>query len=165
MKGEAVIDTQSISLFGISRWLKDARVAQLAKFLIGKGYAPRLTRTSIMFEGAREITNSVDSAIGLSSPEYSAMLKNLTEAGVGRPSKGGLDRRIVADTFFAKTEGNRTPILLTADSGIYNKLLRCRDNEPLEPATLGDRLPNLPQFRDGFLVTISGRSIFVIPAP
>jgi hypothetical protein len=96
-------------------------------------------------------------------PAYQSLLQELETNNVGQ-AKGGVDRQIVADTFFAQTEPGVTPTFTTHDSGIYNKLAKIAFGfEPHPRHFEGKSLPDA--YPNGFDVTISGRTIRVIPIP
>ena len=97
------------------------------------------------------------------SPEYEKVLNQIKAFDAG--GKGAIqDPMIIADTFFARTDG-AVPRFLTGDSNIYNKLARAAG---FDPAKMGASLPDLATAgklpaADGFLVTIEGRTIKVLP--
>jgi adenine/guanine phosphoribosyltransferase-like PRPP-binding protein len=101
------------------------------------------------------------------SPEYTALVKVLEDAGVGRP-KIEADREMIADAFFAVTEPGATPKFATSDPAVYNKLYEIERARPGTSQTtplnkLGKELPlAMPE---GFDVTIQGRAIHVLPLP
>lgn len=74
-------------------------------------------------------------------------------------SKGAADRALLADVFFAKSEGGAVPIFVTGDKSVYNKLATEAgiDLENMGGKTLPELKPN------GFTVTIEQRTIIVVP--
>ncbi len=91
------------------------------------------------------------------SVEYRAVLAELDTYRVGR-AKGVEDRQIVADAFFANAAPGVKPVLLTADKGIYNPLLRMSGRDPAKlKASVSETFP------DGFDVSADGRTIRVLP--
>ena len=74
-------------------------------------------------------------------------------------SKGAADRALIADVFFAKSEGGAVPTFMTGDKSIYNKLATESgiDVTSMGGKTLAELKPN------GFAVKIDGRTINVIP--
>ncbi|MGH9012967.1 MAG: hypothetical protein ACRDZ1_03365, partial [Acidimicrobiia bacterium] len=98
------------------------------------------------------------------SKEYQAVLKELTDAGVGG-GKGALDREIISDAFFAIGEKGVIPRFATMDGKVYKRLYDIRIKTTNEPPLnkLGKQLPE--KFPDGFEVTIHGRTIKVVPLP
>ena len=107
--------------------------------------------------GARAAYRGVEVTVDRAAPEYANLYRILEQGGVGR-AKGTMDRYIVADTFFARTEPGVLPTLATHDKGVYNRLLRLSG---VDPARLGRPVSEV--YPNGFNVTIDGRTIRVIP--
>jgi hypothetical protein len=103
--------------------------------------------------------NGINLVVDRSSSEYVDLLQVLDDFKVGR-NKGINDQAIVADAFFAETNANVVPRVITADKGIYNNLLRTQGIEP-HPRNIGGSVPNV--YPNGFDVTINGRTIIVLP--
>jgi hypothetical protein len=101
--------------------------------------------------------NIIDSTAVRGSADYDAVIKTLEANTVGA-TKGAEDRRLIADTLFAKAETGTTPAFVTHDPGIYNRLLFMSGKNP---AKLGK--PVAEAFPDGFEVVINGRKLKVIP--
>ncbi len=89
------------------------------------------------------------------SAEYRAILSVLQRYRVGA-YKGGQDRSLVADTFFAEAAAGTTPTLATNDRNIYQNLMRIAGQNL-------DRGRIRTDYADGFDVTINGRTIRVLP--
>ncbi len=169
-EGEAIADSNLIiSLRMLERYEGVPADLVRVEFLKAKDLAPRFTPTSAMFEGGGRTSNPVTISAESSSADYRAVLAALEKGQVGvkkSGTDGGLDRRIVADAFFAKTDGGKTPIFLTGDEGIYKRLLTCRENDPIpDLGKLGGKITSLPRFKDGFEVALKGRRLWVIPVP
>lgn len=103
--------------------------------------------------------NVVTISVERSDPAYLAMIDALNQKGmeVGR-KKGGSDRIVVADAFFALTADGKPAALMTADTGIYNNMARLAG---IVPEKLGRSVPQA--YPDGFLVELNGRAVRVIP--
>ncbi|GAA6615865.1 hypothetical protein NUACC26_016630 [Scytonema sp. NUACC26] len=96
-----------------------------------------------------------------SSPEYQAVIQELENNYVGGvPPKGQNDRSIVADTFFAESEEGVTPNFATQDTKVYNNLAKIAG---IDPARTGQGVHQA--YPNGFGVTVSGKTIHVIPLP
>ena len=115
-----------------------------AEVAAGGGHAP--------WQGIRTVVQPAD-------PAYQRLVGALDRAGVGRAA-GGADRTIVADAFFAETRPGIVARFATHDAGIYNPLLRLSG---IDPATLGR--PVWEAYRNGFRVTLEGRTLQVVPLP
>jgi hypothetical protein len=96
------------------------------------------------------------------SPEYTQVLNKLADAKVGKAT-GFADQALVADAFFASTEGGAPARFLTSDTDVVNKLSRLAG---IEPGKVGGFPGLLKRYgATGFPVTIKGRTILVVPAP
>ncbi|HEX3478517.1 MAG TPA: DUF4157 domain-containing protein [Kofleriaceae bacterium] len=96
------------------------------------------------------------------SPEYTKVLNKLAGAKVGKAT-GFADQALVADAFFATTEGGAPARFLTSDTDVVNKLARLTG---IEPDKVGGFPGLLKRYgATGFTVTIEGRTITVIPVP
>lgn len=96
------------------------------------------------------------------SPEYTKVLNRLADAKVGKAT-GFADQALVADAFFATTEGGAPARFLTSDIDVVNKLARLTG---IEPGKVGGFPGLLKRYgATGFGVTIEGRTITVIPVP
>jgi hypothetical protein len=109
-------------------------------------------------EGGALTTKRLSITVVRDSKEYKSLLSKLEFMNLGG-SKGAADRALVADVFFAKSEGGAIPTFVTGDKSIYNKLATEAgiDVENMGRKTLPDLRPN------GFPVTIDGRTITVVP--
>lgn len=96
--------------------------------------------------------------LSLNSEKYRRIIKILEAARVGGP-KGEHDRKIITEVLFAETEPGAIPIFATADRGIYKKL--CTFS--LECKRFSSHQDYEKNFPDGFLVTIEGRNMIVLP--
>ena len=112
-------------------------------------------------KGGNPTQKGVPVSVERTSKEYQDLLTNLSNPAdpVGQ-AKGGVDRTIVADTFFAITEPGVKPALATADKKVYNALSR---RAGYDPNAKGAGIAVPEKFPDGFDVTINGRTIKVIP--
>jgi hypothetical protein len=96
------------------------------------------------------------------SPEYTKVLNKLADANVGKAT-GFADQALVADAFFATTEGGTPARFLTSDADVVNKLARLAG---IEPGKVGGFPGLLKRYgATGFAVTIEGRTIMVVPVP
>jgi len=92
------------------------------------------------------------------SKEYKLLLTKLETMNLGG-SKGAADRALIADVFFAKSEGGAVPSFMTGDKSIYNKLAT---ESGIDLTKMGGK--TLPELKPtGFTVTINGQTINVIP--
>ncbi|HEX8111169.1 MAG TPA: hypothetical protein VF516_25740, partial [Kofleriaceae bacterium] len=109
-------------------------------------------------DGGTLATKGLPITVLRESTEYRSLLSKLESMNLGG-SKGAADRALVADVFFAKSEGGAVPTFVTGDKSIYNKLATEAgiDVENMGEKTLQDLKPN------GFPVTIDGRTINVVP--
>jgi hypothetical protein len=92
------------------------------------------------------------------SDEYKGLLSVLESSGIGA-KKGAADRAMVADAFFAKSEGGAVPKFATADNDVFTKLSKHAD--PRVVLNPGETLPAVRS--SGFNVVINGRTLTVIP--
>ncbi|TPW18708.1 MAG: hypothetical protein FD126_3349, partial [Elusimicrobia bacterium] len=91
------------------------------------------------------------------SAQYQAVVASLERVNLGQ-SKGANDRAIVADAFFARVADGSPAKFYTADKNIYNKLALLAGIEPKQTGT-----GVLTAYKDGFDVTLEGRTIRVFP--
>jgi hypothetical protein len=105
------------------------------------------------------VRKGMPTTVDRNDPAYQSLLQELETNNVGQ-AKGGVDRQIVADTFFAQTEPGVTPTLTTHDAGIYRNLARMAG---IDPAKVGKSISEA--YPNGFDVTIDGRTIHVVPLP
>jgi hypothetical protein len=99
----------------------------------------------------------LEATVARESAEYQAVLKQLEEARVGA-MKGVEDRKLIADTLFAKADPGVVPTFATADKGIVNRMLFMSGTDP---AKLGK--PVAEAFPNGFEVPIGDKKIKVLP--
>lgn len=109
-------------------------------------------------EGGVLATKGLPITVLRDSKEYKLLLSRLESMNIGG-SKGAADRALLADVFFAKSEGGAVPIFVTGDKSVYNKLATEAgiDLENMGGKTLPELKPN------GFTVTIEQRTIIVVP--
>lgn len=92
------------------------------------------------------------------SPEYRAIFAELTRENVGT-AKGGPDRGILTDIFFAQTATGALATLATQDRQVYNSMARLGG---IDVGAMGAKtIPDL--YPDGFEVTLRGRTIRIVP--
>lgn len=104
-------------------------------------------------------------SVSREAPEYQALLSELERLNVGQ-AKGVADRGLIADTFFAKTEANATPRLMTSDRQAVKALA---GQAGIDIQKSGGFPGIVKAFGPtgtksvGFNVTVSGRTITLIP--
>ncbi|HEU4734438.1 MAG TPA: DUF4157 domain-containing protein [Kofleriaceae bacterium] len=109
-------------------------------------------------EGGSLATKGLPITVVRDSKEYKLLLSKLESMNLGG-SKGVADRALLADVFFAKSEGGAVPTFMTGDKSIYNKLAT---ESGIDVTNMGGK--TLPELKPhGFAVTIDGRTINVIP--
>lgn len=94
------------------------------------------------------------------APEYAELLSVLIRYNLGKGT-GLADRSIVADAFFARTDG-AVPRFMTDDDHIVNPLLAMSGRDP-STARGNPARPLGVVFPHGFEVEIHGRRLIVIP--
>jgi hypothetical protein len=104
-------------------------------------------------------------SVSREAPEYQALLSELERLNVGQ-AKGAADRGLIADTFFAKTEATATPRLMTSDRQAV-KALAAQAGIDIQKS---GGFPGIVKAFGptgtksvGFNVTVSGRTITLIP--
>ena len=137
-----------------------ARVAYIKS--LPAGTELRVGNVSVGEVGGALSLKGVPVGVLRDSPEYTKVLHALADANVGRAS-GFADQALVADTFFARTEGGAPAKFMTSDADIVKKLARIAG---IDPNTVSG-FPGLVRRygATGFAVSIEGRTITVIPVP
>ena len=155
-----VVDTQMV----IGRHATAKSTGTAADGAMGKELDRLLTRQDVRVADAtagheargivpKEVSG-IEVSVARTSEEYRRLYRVLARYKVGRRT-GSVDREIVADVFFARTNPGVIPTLVTGDRPIWQRLATIAKTDPSAVVDLTGRTP--------FFVTIDGRTIRVVP--
>ena len=142
--------------------------------IVGPGADLRGTPTSIAETAGAHASSTTSDMLGHlggiapanAHPDYANVMQDLTSLGIGGP-KGAPDRTIIADALLNPRPGGATPVLVTADYAVVQRLATNRGHpQRFTPPKQGQEIwPQLladSRFSSGFDVQICGHRLRIL---